>query len=202
VKLHADDFEVEEFESTRRSAPCSRSTSHFRWRCGAISCRRRRWCSPHVTHSLEVPRDFVASSASERRPRNSRSKTSGSHHRLRLRTNLQHALALSRHLMRNERGERQIVVVTDGEPTAIYSPTVSPSSLGRRCAKPWKRPWPRSCAARRPVSRSTPSPRHRAKPVSVRGTDRQGQRGRLFYTDVDDLGSYALDDFVKHRRAD
>ena len=32
--------------------------------------------------------------------------------------NLQHALALSRHLMRNERGERQIVVVTDGEPTA------------------------------------------------------------------------------------
>ena len=25
--------------------------------------------------------------------------------------------------------------------------------------------------------------------------------GRLFYTDVDDLGSYALDDFVKHRRA-
>jgi uncharacterized protein with von Willebrand factor type A (vWA) domain len=25
--------------------------------------------------------------------------------------------------------------------------------------------------------------------------------GRLFYTDVDELGTYALDDFVRHRRA-
>ena len=41
-------------------------------------------------------------------------------------TNLQHALALSRHLLRNERGERQVVVVTDGEPTAHLTSTGEP----------------------------------------------------------------------------
>jgi len=187
VKLHADDFEVEEFESTRRSAtvfaidlslsmamrsnlvPAKKMvlalTSLIRSKFHAIRRRRR------------LRRDGPGTQ-DRRRP--------GSHHRLRLRHQSPARLALSRHLMRNERGERQIVVVTDGEPTPIYSPTVSPSSLGRRCAKPWKRPWPRSCAARRPVSRSTPSPSTSSEASSVRGTDRQGQRGRLFYTDVDD----------------
>jgi uncharacterized protein with von Willebrand factor type A (vWA) domain len=50
-------------------------------------------------------------------------------------TNLQHALALGRHLMRNEKGERQIVVVTDGSQRLTSWPPGSPSSRGRPFAK-------------------------------------------------------------------
>jgi len=190
--------------SSRRVArpPCSRSTSHFRWRCGAISCRRRRWCSPsrhsfaRSSHAISSP-----SSALARRPGTQDRRRPGSHHRLRY-APISSTPGLSRHLMRNERGERQIVVVTDGEPTAIYSPTVSPSSLGRRCAKPWKRPWPRSCAARRPVSRSTPSPSTSSE-ASFRSWNRSPRStGTALLHRRGRPRSYALDDFVKHRRAD
>jgi uncharacterized protein with von Willebrand factor type A (vWA) domain len=37
-------------------------------------------------------------------------------------TNIQHGLALSRQLLGHERGTRQIIMVTDGEPTAFWPP--------------------------------------------------------------------------------
>jgi len=201
LKLHADDFESG-VRVRRVARHRLRSTSHFRWRLRSnLVPAKKMVLGPHVTHSLEFHAISSPSSASERRPRNSRSKTS----RLSPSTTPRHQSparpALSRHLMRNERGERQIVVVTDGEQRPLLA-NGDPSSLGRRCAKPWKRPWPRSCAARRPVSRSTPSPSTSSEASFVRGTDRQGQRGTALLHRRGTTRSYALDDFVKHRAPD
>jgi uncharacterized protein with von Willebrand factor type A (vWA) domain len=106
-------------------------------------------------------------------------------------TNLQHALALSRHLLRNERGERQIVVVTDGEPTAHLTSSGEPFFSW----PPVKETLDKTMAE---VLRCTKAG------LTINTFVEQIARvngGRLFYTDVDDLGTYALDDFVKHRRA-
>jgi hypothetical protein len=116
-------------------------------------------------------------------------------------TNLQHALALSRHLMRNERGERQIVVVTDGEPTAHLMPNGEPFFSWPPVRETWKRPWPRCCAAPRPVSRSTPSPSTSSAASFPSSNRSPASMGASVLHVVNELGSYALDDFVRHRRA-
>jgi hypothetical protein len=120
VKLHPDDFEVEEYEATRRSATVFAIdlSLSMAMRSNLVPAKKMVLALTSLIRS-KFPRDFVAvvgfgETAQELKiedvPALSIDYAYG--------TNLQHALALSRHLMRNERGERQIVVVTDGEPTA------------------------------------------------------------------------------------
>ena len=117
-------------------------------------------------------------------------------------TNLQHALALSRHLMRNERGERQIVVVTDGEPTAHLLANGEPffawppvrETLEKTMAEVLR------CTKADITINTFALDIERSQFPFVEQIAKVNG-GRLFYTDVDDLGTYALDDFVKHRRA-
>jgi uncharacterized protein with von Willebrand factor type A (vWA) domain len=117
-------------------------------------------------------------------------------------TNLQHALALSRHLMRNERGERQIVVVTDGEPTAHLMDSGEPFFSW----PPVRETLERTMAE---VLRCTKA----AITINIFALDIERSQfpfveqiaringGRVFYTSIDELGTYALDDFVRHRQA-
>ena len=75
-------------------------------------------------------------------------------------TNMQHAFMLARRLLAHESGTRQIIMVTDGEPTAHIEtgPTASSrSSTTRRSRRRSTRPWPRSTAAPARASASTPS---------------------------------------------
>jgi uncharacterized protein with von Willebrand factor type A (vWA) domain len=204
VQLHPDDFAVEEYESARRSATVFAIDL-------SLSMAMRHNLGPAKKMVLALtqlirsrfPRDYVAvvgfgERAEELSIEDIPSLTIDYNYG----TNLQHALALSRHLMRNERGERQIVVVTDGEPTAhlmddgqaFFSFPPVHETLQRtmaevlRCTK----------AGIRINTFALDIERSQFPFVEQIG---KVNGGRIFYVDVDNLGAYVLDDYVRHRRA-
>ncbi|HLN18198.1 MAG TPA: VWA domain-containing protein [Acidimicrobiales bacterium] len=116
-------------------------------------------------------------------------------------TNLQHALTLARRMLAHEHGTKQIIVVTDGEPTAhiddhgevffAYPPVAE--TLRRTMAE---------------VLRCTRA----GITINVFALDLERTQypfvdqiaringGRTFYTSPDSLGGYVLVDFLQHRR--
>jgi uncharacterized protein with von Willebrand factor type A (vWA) domain len=204
VKLHPDDFAVEEFEATRRSATVFAIdlSLSMAMRSNLVPAKKMVLALTQLIRS-KFPRDFCAvvgfgETAQELRiediPALSIDYAYG--------TNLQHALALSRHLMRNERGERQIVVVTDGEPTAHLMDNGEPFFS-----------WP---PVRETLERTMAEVLRCTKAdikINIFALDIERSQfpfveqiarvngGRAFYTSVDELGTYALDDFVRHRHA-
>ncbi len=116
-------------------------------------------------------------------------------------TNMQHTLMLARQRLEHERGTRQIVMVTDGEPTAHIedgeayfqyppSPITIEETLKEvvRCTHAGIRintfMLDESYALRAFVERMT-----------------KMNRGRAFYTTGSTLGEYVLVDFLEQRRA-
>ena len=204
VALHADDFEVEEFESTKRSATVFAIdlSLSMAMRSNLVPAKKMVLALTSLIRA-KFPRDFVAvvgfgETAQELKiediPALSIDYAYG--------TNLQHALALSRHLMRNERGERQIVVVTDGEPTAHLQANGEPffawppvhETLERTMAEVLR------CTKAGITINTFALDIERSQFPFVEQIAKVNG-GRLFYTNVDELGTYALDDFVRHRRA-
>jgi uncharacterized protein with von Willebrand factor type A (vWA) domain len=204
VRLHPDDFAVEEFEATRRCASVFAIdlSLSMAMRSNLVPAKKMVLALTQLIRS-KFPRDFCAvvgfgETAQELRiediPALSIDYAYG--------TNLQHALALSRHLMRNERGERQIVVVTDGEPTAHLMDNGEPFFS-----------WPPV----RETLEKTMAEVLRCTKAGIKINDfaldiersqfpfveqiARVNGGRAFYTSIDELGTYALDDFVRHRRA-
>jgi uncharacterized protein with von Willebrand factor type A (vWA) domain len=199
VKLHAD-----EFESTKRSATVFAIdlSLSMAMRGNLVPAKKMVLALTSLIRA-KFPRDFVAvvgfgETAQELKiediPALSIDYAYG--------TNLQHALALSRHLMRNERGERQIVVVTDGEPTAHLMANGEPffswppvqETLEKTMAEVLR------CTKAGVKINTFALDIERSQFPFVEQIARVNG-GRLFYTDVDELGTYALDDFVRHRRA-
>jgi uncharacterized protein with von Willebrand factor type A (vWA) domain len=204
VKLHVDDFEVEEYESTRRSATVFAIdlSLSMAMRSNLVPAKKMVLALTSLIRS-KFPRDFVAvvgfgEMAQELKIEDVPALTIDYAYG----TNLQHALALSRHLMRNERGERQIVVVTDGEPTAHLLANGEPffawppvhETLEKTMAEVLR------CTKANITINTFALDIERSQFPFVEQIAKVNG-GRLFYTDVDELGSYALDDFVRHRRA-
>jgi uncharacterized protein with von Willebrand factor type A (vWA) domain len=204
VKLHPDDFAVQEYEATRRSSTVFAIdlSLSMAMRSNLVPAKKMVLALTALIRS-KFPRDFCAvvgfgETAQELRvediPALSIDYAYG--------TNLQHALALSRHLMRNERGERQIVVVTDGEPTAHLMDSGEPFFSW----PPVRETLERTMAE---VLRCTKA----AITINIFALDIERSQfpfveqiaringGRVFYTSIDELGTYALDDFVRHRQA-
>jgi uncharacterized protein with von Willebrand factor type A (vWA) domain len=116
-------------------------------------------------------------------------------------TNLQHALLMARKLLAHQHGTKQIIVVTDGEPTAHIDPDGDvffnyppvPETLRRTMAE---------------VVRCTRA----GITINVFALDLERTQfpfvdqiaaingGRTFYTNPDSLGGYVLVDFLQHRR--
>ncbi|MHB2028032.1 MAG: VWA domain-containing protein [Acidimicrobiales bacterium] len=204
LQLHPDDFEVEEYEATRRSATVFAIdlSLSMAMRGNLVPAKKMVLALTQLIQS-KYPRDFVAivgfgERAQELHVEDIPSLTIDYNYG----TNLQHALALSRHLLRNERGERQVVVVTDGEPTAHLLDSGEPffswppvhETLTKTMAEVLR------CTKAGITINTFALDIERSQFPFVEQIARVN-RGRLFYVDVDDLGSYALDDFVKHRRA-
>jgi uncharacterized protein with von Willebrand factor type A (vWA) domain len=204
VKLHPDDFEVEEYEATRRSATVfAIDLSLSMAMRGNLLPAKKMVLALSQLISSKFPRDFVAivgfgETAQQLKLEDIPALTIDYNYG----TNLQHALALSRHLLRNERGERQIVVVTDGEPTAHLTASGEPffswppvhETLEKTMAEVLR------CTKADIRINTFALDIERSQFPFVEQIARVNG-GRLFYTDVNDLGTYALDDFVKHRRA-
>jgi uncharacterized protein with von Willebrand factor type A (vWA) domain len=204
VQLHPDDFEVEEYEATRRSATVfAIDLSLSMAMRGNLLPAKKMVLALSQLISSKFPRDFVAivgfgETAQQLKLEDIPALTIDYNYG----TNLQHALALSRHLLRNERGERQIVVVTDGEPTAHLTNSGEPffswppvhETLEKTMAEVLR------CTKADIRINTFALDIERSQFPFVEQIARVNG-GRLFYTDVNDLGTYALDDFVKHRRA-
>jgi uncharacterized protein with von Willebrand factor type A (vWA) domain len=203
VRLHPDDFEVEEYEATRRSATVFAIdlSLSMAMRGNLVPAKKMVLALTQLIRS-KFPRDFVAivgfgERAQELKLEDIPALTIDYNYG----TNLQHALALSRHLLRNERGERQVVVVTDGEPTAHLTASGEPffawppvrETLDKTMAEVLR------CTKAGVTINTFALDIERSQFPFVEQIARVNG-GRLFYTDVNDLGTYALDDFVKHRQ--
>lgn len=204
VQLHPDDFEVEEYEATRRSATVFAIdlSLSMAMRGNLVPAKKMVLALTQLIRS-RFPRDFVAivgfgETAHELKLEDIPALTIDYAYG----TNLQHALALSRHLLRNERGERQIVVVTDGEPTAhlmengesFFSWPPVAETLQKTMAEVL-----RVTKAGITINTFALDIERSQFPFVEQIAKVNG--GRLFYTDVDELGTYVLDDFVRNRRA-
>jgi uncharacterized protein with von Willebrand factor type A (vWA) domain len=204
VRLIADDFEVEEYEAARRSATVFAIdlSLSMAMRGNLVPAKKMVLALTQLIRS-KFPRDFVAvvgfgERAMELKLEDVPSLTIDYNYG----TNLQHALALSRHLLRNERGDRQVVVVTDGEPTAHLTATGEPffswppvrETLEKTMAEVLR------CTKANITINTFALDIERSQFPFVEQIA-QVNGGRLFYTDVDELGVYALNDFVRHRRA-
>ena len=204
LRLHPDDFEVEEYEATRRSATVFAIdlSLSMAMRDNLVPAKKMVLALTQLIRS-KYPRDFVAvvgfgERASELTIDDVPALTIDYNYG----TNLQHALALSRHLLRHQRGERQVVVVTDGEPTAHLTESGEPffawppvrETLEKTMAEVLR------CTKAGITINTFALDIERSQFPFVEQIARVNG-GRLFYTDVADLGTYALDDFVKHRRA-
>ncbi|HWE66602.1 MAG TPA: VWA domain-containing protein [Acidimicrobiales bacterium] len=116
-------------------------------------------------------------------------------------TNLQHALALGRRMLAHQHGTKQIIVVTDGEPTAhiddygeprfAYPP--EPETLRRTMAEVIR------CTRANIVINCFALDLQRTHYPFVEQIARVNG-GRTFYTTPDALGGYVLVDFLAHRR--
>jgi uncharacterized protein with von Willebrand factor type A (vWA) domain len=204
VQLEPGDFEVEEYESTRRSATVFAIdlSLSMAMRGNLVPAKKMVLALTQLIRS-RFPRDFVAvvgfgETAAELKIDDIPALTIDYAYG----TNLQHALALSRHLMRHERGERQVVVVTDGEPTAHLMANGEPffswppvhETLEKTMAEVLR------CTKAGITINTFALDIERSQFPFVEQIAKVNG-GRLFYTDVDDLGIYVLDDFVRHRRA-
>ncbi len=204
VTLHPDDFAVEEYEATRRSATVfAIDLSLSMAMRGNLVPAKKMVLALTQLISSKYPRDFVAvvgfgETAQELRIEDIPALTIDYNYG----TNLQHGLALSRHLMRNERGERQVVVVTDGEPTAHLNDHGEPFFSWPPVAETLQRTMAEvvRCTKAGIVINTFALDIERSQFPFVEQISRVNG-GRTFYTSVDELGVYVLDDFVRSRRA-
>jgi len=116
-------------------------------------------------------------------------------------TNMQHGFMLSRKLLSKHRaGSRQIIMVSDGEPTAhlegghaYFDYPPSPRTLQETLREA------RRCAAEGIVINTFMLDRD---PYIKRFVDTltKANRGRVFYTSPENLGAYVLVDYFSHKR--
>ncbi len=116
-------------------------------------------------------------------------------------TNLQHALLMARRMLAHQHGTKQIIVVTDGEPTAhiepdgevIFNYPPMPETLRRTMAEVVR------CTRAGIIINVFALDLERTQFPFVEQIARVNG-GRTFYTTPDTLGSYVLVDFLQHRR--
>ncbi len=203
VRLEASDFEVVETEALHRSATVVAVdlSMSMPMRDNFVPAKKMA-LALHALISMRFPRDYlgiVGFSAvareipAEELPTAMWDYVYG--------TNLQHAFLLARTMLAHQHGTKQIIVVTDGEPTAHVEPGGEvqfnyppvPETLRRTMAE---------------VVRCTRA----GITINVFALDVERTQfpfveqiarvngGRTFSTTPDTLGSYVLVDFLRHRR--
>ncbi len=202
VRLTPEDFEVEEHEAMVRSATVIAVdlSLSMEMRGNLAPAKKMVLALAHLIRTA-YPRDFVAIvgfglTAHEIKFEDVPFLTIDFDYG----TNLQHALALSRHLMRGEKGSKQVIVVTDGEPTAHLLDNGQPFFN-------WPPVYETLHTTMAEVLRSTRA----GITINMFALDIERSQfpfveqiakvngGRTFYTDVDNLGRYVIDDFVRTR---
>jgi uncharacterized protein with von Willebrand factor type A (vWA) domain len=204
VRLGVEDWEVNEREHLTQAATCllldqSRSMGLF----GSFQAAKKVALALATLIRTQFPRDVLyiigfSDYATEIRPEDLARATwnawvSG--------TNLQHALLLARRLLSRHKGAtRQVVVVTDGEPTAHLE--------GGRAYFSYPPSWRTLQETLKEVKRCTQEGivintfMLESSSELVRFVEQMTRinRGRAFYTTPERLGQYILVDYVVNRR--
>ena len=203
VRLHPDDFEIVETEALSRSATALLVdlSMSMPMRDNFVPAKKMAMAL-HTLISSKFPRDFLgiigfSEVAREIKPEDLPAAMWDYVYG----TNLQHALALARRMLAHEHGTKQIIVVTDGEPTAHiddrgevefnYPPVAE--TLRRTMAEVVR------CTRAGITINVFALDLERTQYPFVEQISRLNG-GRTFYTDPDTLGGYVLVDFLAHRR--
>jgi len=203
VRLTPDDFEIERTEMTTRASTVLMLDLSL-----SMPMRDNFLPAKKVTmalHSLissQYPRDYLglvgfAESAFEFKPQQlpevSWDYAYG--------TNMQHGFMIARRLLARQSGTKQIIMITDGEPTAHIGPNGQPYFNYP--------PSPETIEGTlKEVARATKEdirinifmldPNNYLRQFVEKMTHMNG--GRAFFTSPDNLGDYVLVDFLEHRK--
>ncbi|MGE3620546.1 MAG: VWA domain-containing protein [Acidimicrobiia bacterium] len=204
VRLTPDDFEVEQTEQSVRSATVLMVdlSLSMPMRDNFLAAKKVAMAL-HSLISSQFPRDYLGLVgfsevarviAPEQLPEVSWDFVYG--------TNMQHALMLSRKLLAAESGTKQIIMITDGEPTAHFEPGMAAPFFNYPPAQQTVD------ATLREVARCTrdgirintfmldATPYLKAFVEQLTRLN----RGRAFFTTPETLGDYVLVDFIEQRR--
>ena len=203
VRLTPEDFEIEQTEhNTRAATVLMIDLSMSMPMRGNFVPAKKVAMALHSLMSSQFPRDFLGLVGfsetahvltHEQLPEVSWDLAYG--------TNMQHGLKLARQMLGRQTGTKQIIMITDGEPTAHitqsgqvffnYPPVreTLESTLREvvRCTKD-------NIRINTFVLDATQSLRYFIEQMT------QINNGRAFFTDPDNLGSYVLVDFLENRR--
>ena len=116
-------------------------------------------------------------------------------------TNMQHAFRLSRNLLAKESGTKQIIMITDGEPTAHLLPDGTPFfnyPPARETVEQTMAEVMRCTRAGITINTFMLDPDSGLRGFIERLTELN--QGRAFFTTPETLGDYVLVDFIEHKR--
>jgi uncharacterized protein with von Willebrand factor type A (vWA) domain len=205
VRLTPEDFEVEQTEQTVRSSTVLMLdlSLSMPMRDNFLAAKKVAMAL-HSLISMQFPRDFLGivgfsevarAITPEQLPEVSWDFVYG--------TNMQHALLLSRQMLARQTGTKQIIMITDGEPTAHFEPGMAAPFFSYPPVQPT------IDATLKEVARctregirintfmldATPYLRSFIEKLT------QMNRGRAFFTTPETLGDYVLVDFIEQKRA-
>ncbi len=203
VRLEPDDFEIERTEHlTRSSTVLMLDLSMSMPMEGRFVPAKKVAMALHSLISTQFPRDYLGVVvfsetarviAPERIPEASWDYVYG--------TNMHHAFTLARHLLARQSGSRQIIMVTDGEPTAHITPdgeVFFHYPAARETVEATLREVLRCTRAGIRINTfmlgASPSLKAFVEQIS------EINHGRAFFTTPDTLGDYVLVDFIDHKR--
>jgi uncharacterized protein with von Willebrand factor type A (vWA) domain len=204
VRLEPDDFEVERTETlTRSSTVLLLDLSLSMPMKDNFLAAKKVAIALHSLISTQYPRDFLGlvvfgevarTLRPAELPRVSWDFNFG--------TNIQHALLLARQMLSRQPGTRQVMMITDGEPTAhilpsgipFFSYPPAPETLRATLAEVAR------CTAENIRINTFMLD---ATPDLQAFVERMAKlnRGRIFFTTPENLGSYVLVDFLDQKRA-
>ena len=120
-------------------------------------------------------------------------------------TNMQHGLILSRRMLAHRHGTKQIIMITDGEPTAHLVPNGEGGHEVSFNYPPIAETVKRTLSEVRPLHPGRHHHQHlhaRSRPLApgVRRADVETQPGEGVLHNPENLGDYVLVDFLEHRR--
>jgi uncharacterized protein with von Willebrand factor type A (vWA) domain len=204
VRLSPDDFEIEQTETlTRASTVLMLDVSLSMPMRDNFLAAKKVAMALHALISSQFPRDFLgivtfSKVARELRPEHLPEVSWDFDYG----TNMQHGLLLSRRMLSKQSGTKQIIMITDGEPTAHFEPGMDEPFFSYPPVRETVD------ATLREVNRCTRDDiRINTFMLDVSGYLKtfvekitQLNGGRAFFTTPDTLGDYVLVDFMEHRR--
>jgi uncharacterized protein with von Willebrand factor type A (vWA) domain len=204
VRLVADDFEVERTESlTSTATVLALDLSLSMPMRGNFLAAKKVAMALHTLITSQFPRDYLGlvgfgelarELKAEQLPEVSWDYTYG--------TNMQHALVLARRMLARQTGTKQVIMITDGEPTAHILPGGEPFFSYPPAPETIRMTLNEVVRATRDNIRintfmldATGYLRNFVEKIT------QLNRGRAFFTTPETLGDYVLVDFLEQKRS-